>query len=102
MTILWFAKRVFGGRRRQQVLSRGPSAMTILDHAERALREAGGGPLPLREIADRMLENGWTTASPDPPGNVGTSLADDVKRGANSRFVRVAPGMYALNPTVQR
>ena len=74
--------------------------MTILDAAEQVLREAGGRPLSLREIADRMLLKGWTTQSKDPPsGTVGTSLADDVKDwGSSSRFVRVCRGVYALNP----
>ena len=73
--------------------------MTILDAAERVLRDAGG-PLHLREITERMRQIGWTTQAENPWWNtVGTSLADDVKdRGAFSRFVRVGKGMYALNP----
>ena len=73
--------------------------MTILDFAERVLREAGGRPLTLSQLAERMFQKGWETKSKDPPGNVGTSLADDVKdRGASSRFVRIRTGEYALSP----
>ena len=74
--------------------------MTILNAAEQVLREAGGGPLHLRKITERMLQNGWTTRAKDPWWNtVGTSLADDVKdRGASSRFVRTDTAEYALNP----
>ena len=74
--------------------------MTILDAAEQVLREAGGGPLHLREITQRMLLKGWTTRAETPWwSTVGTSLADDVKdRGASSRFVRVRKGEYGLNP----
>lgn len=74
--------------------------MTILDTAEEVLREAGGCPLPLSEITERMLRKGWTTQSRyGPLFTVGVSLADDVRdRGLSSRFVRVRRGEYALNP----
>ncbi len=78
----------------------GGATMTILDRAERAMREAGR-PLGLSELARRMSANGWTTKAFDPPGNVGTSLADDVKT-RTSRFRRVGPGVYALKRARRR
>lgn len=77
--------------------------MTILEHAERALRDAGGGPLRSRDIAERMLRNGWITKAKTPFSDPGGDIAADLrKKGPRSRFIRFARGLYGLNPTVRQ
>jgi restriction system protein len=70
----------------------------MLDAAEVILREAGE-PLRPREITERVLERGlWETTGLTPVATVTAGLAVDVRdRGANSRFIRPAPGRYAIN-----
>ena len=74
--------------------------MTILDDARRVL-ETASEPLHYREIAKRMLENGWETRGKTPWDNVNARLTVDIKKsGPGSRFMRTAPGLFALNPAV--
>ena len=72
--------------------------MSILDDTYRVLLEAGE-PLHYREITQRVIAGGWVTEGRTPWDTMNAALAVDVKqRGAVSRFVRTAPGMFALNP----
>ena len=73
--------------------------MTALDAAAMVLQEAEG-PLHYREITRRMLERGlWSTRGETPWNTVNARLATDIRdRGLASRFVRTAPGHFALNP----
>ena len=75
--------------------------MNALDAAAAVLQEADG-PLHYEEITKRMLAREvWTTAGKTPWATVGARIAVDIKeRGSDSRFVRVSPGRYALNPDV--
>ena len=60
------------------------------------------GPLHYREITERVLARElWTTAGKTPWDTVNARLAEDINnRGSASRFVRVSPGLFALNPNV--
>ena len=71
--------------------------MTILDHIQLVLARAGE-PLHYREITSRILANGWTTRGKAPWESVSARLAVDVKRGSASRFLRIGPGTFGLNP----
>lgn len=72
--------------------------MTIIEYAERVLREAGE-PLHYNEIARRMLADGWSTRGATPGATVNSVLAVDlVNRGEASRFMRTKPGHFGLNP----
>lgn len=73
--------------------------MSALDAAATVL-EAANGPLHYREITERTLAAGlWTTLGKTPWDTVNARIAVDIqKRGPASRFVRVEPGRYALNP----
>ena len=71
--------------------------MNSLDAAAVVLGEADG-PLHYREISERILERGlWQTSGKTPWDTVNARLAVDIKRGADSRFRRVAPGMFTLS-----
>lgn len=71
--------------------------MNALDAAVAVLRESNG-PLNYREITNRMLFKGiWTTKGKTPWATVNAQLAVEIANmGRESRFVRTAPGMYAL------
>jgi restriction system protein len=71
--------------------------MKVLDAVEQVLSEAGR-PLAAREIARRAIDRGlWQTEGKTPHDTVHARLAVDIsKRGAASRFERVAPGTFAL------
>ena len=73
--------------------------MKALDAAVAVLNEAGE-PLHYREITRRMLALGlWTTTGKTPWVTVNARIAVEIRgRGTASRFVRVAPGRFALNP----
>ena len=75
--------------------------MKALDAATAVLSEAGE-PLHYREITRRMLARGlWTTNGKTPWETVNARITVDIRgRGAASRFVRVAPGRFTLNPDV--
>ena len=72
--------------------------MNAIQAAVVVLREAAG-PLHYREITERMLaQRLWTTSGKTPWNTVNALIAVDIKdQGANSRFVRVRPGFFALN-----
>ncbi len=73
--------------------------MSALDAAA-AVLEATGEPLHYREITERMLAaNLWTTTGKTPWDTVNARIAVDIqKSGPASRFVRVGPGRYTMNP----
>ena len=73
--------------------------MEALDAAAVVLKDADG-PLPYREITERMLARKlWTTAGKTPWATVSARINGDIKNlGAASRFVRAARGRFALNP----
>ena len=72
--------------------------MDSLDAAAIVLQDAGG-PLHYQEITKRVLARDlWTTTGKTPWATVNARIAVDIKeRGTDSRFIRVRPGMYALN-----
>lgn len=76
--------------------------MSALDAAETILREAGT-ELRARAITERALTQGlWTTAGVTPWATMASRLATDIRdNGGASRFVRTAPGLFALNPNHQ-
>lgn len=65
-----------------------------------AVLQAAGKPLPYREIAEQVLRQElWSTEGKTPWATMNTQLSRDIKeQGRGSRFVRVGPGQYALNP----
>ncbi len=71
--------------------------MTLLDAAERVLQDAGE-PLRVAELTERILLGAhWSSGSKTPAASVEAGLSADIKRrGAASRFVRVAARTYAL------
>jgi restriction system protein len=71
--------------------------MNAIDAVEVVLTEAGE-PLGYREITRRILEHGlWQTAGLTPEATIHARLAVDIKDlGANSRFQRTGPGVFAL------
>ena len=73
--------------------------MNVLDAVAEVLSQAGG-PLHYREITGRVLSQElWTSRGKTPWATVNARLAVDLnKHGSTSRFVRFAPGVYALNP----
>lgn len=70
---------------------------SLLSTIEAELR-AAGVPLKVADITERVLASGaWRTSGKTPEATVASRLAVDTKRkGSDSRFVRVAPGTYAL------
>lgn len=64
---------------------------------EHVLREEGG-PLHYKEITERLLKRGlWTSEGKTPEATINSRLALDIQnRGGESRFVRTAPGVFAL------
>ena len=75
--------------------------MNALDAAFEVLRDAGS-PLHYREITERILaQKLWLTEGRTPWDTVNARLAVDIKTGGPaSRFVRVSPGLFSLNPNV--
>ena len=72
--------------------------MTILEAAYAVLAKAVN-PLNSREIADRMIKDGWQTSSEKPWDTVRSSISVDIqKHGKQSGFVRTKRGHYAVNP----
>jgi hypothetical protein len=71
--------------------------MTVQIAAETVLSEAGQ-PQDYKEITRQMVARGlWKTVGATPQATVNSVLAMDIKRrGADSAFQRVAPGVYAL------
>ena len=74
--------------------------MTAIDAAFEVLH-AAGKPLHYREITERMLaQKLWTTNGKTPWVTVNARLGADInEQGGASRFVRVGPGLFALNPS---
>lgn len=77
--------------------------MDALQAVEAVLREEGG-PLHYREITDRVLKKKlWTTDGKTPDATINSRLAVDIQeRGAESRFVRISPGTFALRAPARR
>lgn len=71
--------------------------MTILKASETVLRESGK-PLKSDEITRLLLQRGlWSTKGKTPSATVSAALYTDIKRrGKNSVFVKVAPGIFSL------
>ena len=75
--------------------------MSAIDAAFEVLRAAGES-LHYCEITKRMLaQNLWHTEGKTPWVTVNARISVEIKTQGNaSRFVRVAPGIFALNPKV--
>lgn len=60
---------------------------------------AAGEPLHYREITQRILDRGlWVTSGKTPEATVNAQIATEIsENGSGSRFVRTAPGTFALN-----
>ena len=73
--------------------------MSVLDAAATILKEAGV-PLSVQEITDSLLaRNLWQSSGKTPAATVGAKLYMDIKNNGNaSRFVKIAPHTFALNP----
>jgi restriction system protein len=71
--------------------------MDSLDAAEKVLQEAGQ-PLHYKDITDRIIsQNYWQTEGKTPDQTVNARICVDIKKkGDNSRFVRIAPGVFGL------
>ncbi len=71
--------------------------MGMLDAAAAVLAKAGE-PLHYATITQRAIAGGLVvTSGKTPEATMNAQLAVDIKhRGANSRFIRTAPGLYAL------
>lgn len=75
--------------------------MTALDAAFEVLR-AAGKPLHYREITSQVLaQELWSTNGMTPWVTINARISADIKKQGNaSRFTRVSPGLFALNPNV--
>jgi len=75
--------------------------VSAIDAAFDVLRAAGES-LHYQEITKRMLaQNLWHTEGKTPWVTVNAQISVEIKtQGSASRFVRVAPGIFALNPEV--
>lgn len=71
--------------------------MHLFEAIETILHDAGK-PLHYREISERLLKRGlWTSQAGTPEKGVNARLAVDIqKKGAESRFERVEPGVFGL------
>lgn len=71
--------------------------MDSLDAIEKVLQQAAE-PLHYQEITKRILQqNLWQTDGKTPEATINARLSVDIKRlGTSSRFVRSAPGKFAL------
>ena len=70
--------------------------MTIVKSAEMVLQKVGR-PLKFAELANRMLDIGWTTTSHSPVVPIRSVLYSDMQnKGERSIFVKVAPGTIDL------
>ena len=80
-------------RKKKEGMSAIDAAFVVLSESEE--------PLHPREITKRMLERGlWHTKGKTPHDSVKARLADDIElHGRESRFCRVRPGVYAVNPS---
>lgn len=60
-----------------------------------------GEPLKVNAITERLLAQGlWTSEGKTPAATVEARLAVDIKgKGTRSRFIRTAPGTFALRPS---
>ena len=77
--------------------------MTVVDAAAEVLRQAGE-PLHISSITDRILALGlWTTQGKTPSSIVRSMIGTEITRkGEESRFLRVKPGVYDLNKSSLR
>jgi restriction system protein len=68
-----------------------------LDASERILKEAGQ-PLHYKVITARIIKNKlWQSEGKTPEQTVNARLAVDIKKkGNNSRFIRIGPGIFGL------
>ena len=75
--------------------------MTAIDAAFEVLH-ASGRPLHYREITAQVLaQKLWATEGKTPWVTINARLSVDIKKqGKASRFVRVSPGRFTLNPDV--
>jgi hypothetical protein len=71
--------------------------MNSLEAVYHVLKDAGE-PLNYREITKRMLKHGlWRTTGRTPENTVNRDISQEIKRlGRQSRFIRVAAGVYGL------
>lgn len=71
--------------------------MKALDAAAAVLEDAGG-PLHYKEITNQMLaRKEWSTSSKSPERTLYASISGDIaKKGSDSRFTHVGPGLFAL------
>jgi hypothetical protein len=74
----------------------------IMNWAAEVLAEAGT-PLSCAELAKRMIDSGkWQTTGKTPDATISSGLGQDIKNnGTTSRFRKVGPGTYGLNPAVK-
>jgi restriction system protein len=72
--------------------------MSARDAVAEVLSESGE-PLHYRVITERMLERGlWTTSGKTPEATINAQIVTEINdKGSGSRFVRTAPGTFALN-----
>lgn len=77
--------------------------MEVLDAIEVVLREEGRA-LHYQDLTDRILERRlWETEGKTPQDTVKARLAVDLQKyGAESRFIRTAPGTFALRAPRRR
>src|SRR6266540_1777785 len=78
--------------------------MTVLDAVAKVLDETPEG-LHYREITQRVIAQGlWSPAGRTPEATVASRLTSEIKKkGIDSRFRRVSPGVYALGaPSVAK
>jgi restriction system protein len=75
--------------------------MNLLDGAAMVLEHAGL-PMKASAITSKLLAEGlWTSQGKTPAATVEARIAVDIKkRGVMSRFTRVSPGTFALNPVL--
>jgi hypothetical protein len=70
--------------------------VNVKDAAAEVLRQEGGGPLAVTDIADRVLQRGLVSLrGKTPKASISAQLYVDAKK-SNGRFERAARGMIRL------
>src|SRR5262249_8206762 len=81
-----------------------PSQSSALDAAARVLRESGQ-PMSCPELIEQMATKGYWTSpkGKTPSSTLYAAIAREVKlKGTASRFIKTAPGRFALRPDANR
>ena len=76
--------------------------MSLLDSVYLLLQESAS-PMRPKELAAALIQWGmWQSQGKTPDATVGARIYEDIKKHGNqSRFIKAAEGLFALNPNVK-